>query len=197
LHILGLTGDMGAGKTYVANLFRRRGWPVFDADATVHRLQGPGGEAVAPIKALWPEAVPGDAIDRTALRHIVIGHPDRLKALEAIVHPLVRQERQRFLRRMQARGKRWCVLDIPLLFETDAYRACDRILVVTAAESTRLRRIMRRRGMSEEQARNLLARQIGDAKRRRLADVIIRTDLSRAATFRQLRRLQHDLEAMR
>jgi len=195
--VLGLTGGMGAGKTTVARFMRRAGWPVFDADLTVHGLQAKGGKAVVAIARRWPQAVRDDAVDRMALRRAVIGHPQEIAALEAIIHPLVREERRAFLRRMTRRGVRICVLDIPLLFETGADRDCGAVVVVTAPLAVRLRRVMKRRSLSEEQARHLLARQMSDRDRNRRADHLLRNGLSRGHTARQLKRLITSLESAR
>lgn len=196
MRVLGLTGGMGAGKTTVANIFRRSGWPVFDADATVHRLQAKGGAAIGPIAAQWPQTVRDGAVDRAALRQVVIGHPDQMRLLEQIIHPLVRQARARFLRQAQARKAPWCALDIPLLFETGAERECDITLVVTAPLSVRLQRIMRRRSITETQARALVARQMNDTERQKRADIVIRTGLSRRHTLVQVQKLQRQLEKL-
>ena len=195
--VLGLTGGMGAGKTTVARFMRRVGWPVFDADLAVHGLQAKGGKAVSAIARRWPQAVRDDAVDRMALRRAVIGHPQEIAALEAIIHPLVREERRAFLRRMTRRGVRICVLDIPLLFETGADRDCGAVVVVTAPLAVRLRRVMKRRSLSEEQARHLLARQMSDRDRNRRADHLLRNGLSRGHTARQLKRLITSLESAR
>ena len=196
MRVLGLTGGMGAGKSTVARFFRRAGWPVFDADLVVHSLQAKGGAAVPEIARLWPHTVRDGAVDRMALRRAVIGSPDQIAALEAIMHPLVRQARRRFLSRMRRRGVRTCLLDIPLLFETGADRDCDAVIVVTAPLAVRLRRIMRRRSLSEEQARALLARQMSDKERNRRADHLLHNGLSRGHTARQMKRLISQLETM-
>lgn len=193
--VLGLTGGMGAGKTYVATLFSRYHWPVFDSDQSVRRLQALNGAAVAPIRALWPEAVCDGAVDRIALRAAVIGQPARLRQLEAIMHPLVRADRGRFLRCARAKGARWVVLDIPLLFETHADAECDEVLVITAPAALRARRVMLRRSLTQHQARALIDRQMPDVERVRRANYVIRTGLSRGETFRQFVRLKSRLEA--
>lgn len=192
--VVGLTGGMGAGKTSVARLFRRAGWPVFDADRAVHRLQARGGAAVPAIAGIWPQAVRDGAVDRMALRHAVIGKPDCIAALEAIVHPLVRKARRDFIARMRRRGVRYCVLDIPLLFETGAEQDCNCVVVVTAPLAVRMQRVMRRRSLSADQARALLARQMNDRERVRRADHVLRNGLSRGHTALQMKRLIAKLE---
>ncbi|WP_336760105.1 dephospho-CoA kinase [Asaia sp. VD9] len=189
MRVLGLTGGMGAGKTTVARFLRRAGWPVFDADAAVHVLQARGGAAVAAIACRWPDCVRDGAVDRSALRRAVIGQPAEIATLEAIIHPLVRRARRVFLGQMRRRSVAICVLDIPLLFETGADRDCDAVIVVTAPLDIRLRRIMRRRSLTEPQARALLARQMSDSERNRRADILLRNGLSRGHTARQMKRL--------
>jgi len=180
---------MGAGKTTVARFLRRAGWPVFDADAAVHVLQARGGAAVAAIARRWPDCVRDGAVDRSVLRQAVIGQPAEIATLEAIIHPLVRRARRVFLGQMRRRSVAICVLDIPLLFETGADRDCDAVIVVTAPLDIRLRRIMRRRSLTEPQARALLARQMSDSERNRRADILLRNGLSRGHTARQMKRL--------
>ncbi|RUT26592.1 dephospho-CoA kinase [Asaia sp. W19] len=189
MRVLGLTGGMGAGKTTVARFLRRAGWSVFDADAAVHVLQARGGEAVPAIARRWPDCVRNGAVDRSALRQAVIGQPAEIVTLEAIIHPLVRRARRVFLGQMRRRSVAICVLDIPLLFETGADRDCDAVIVVTAPLDIRLRRIMKRRSLTEPQARALLARQMSDSERNRRADILLRNGLSRGHTARQMKRL--------
>ncbi|MXP63240.1 dephospho-CoA kinase [Roseomonas sp. M0104] len=189
MKILGLTGGIGMGKSTAANTFRRLGVPVFDADATVHRLQGRGGRAVAPIGAAFPGAVRDGMVDREALRRAVLGNPAALNRLEGIVHPLVRAEERRFLGGARRAGRRLVVLDIPLLFETGAEARCDAVVVVSAPAPVQRARVLARRGMTPERLAAILARQTPDAEKRRRADFVIRTGLSRAHARRAIRRL--------
>ena len=193
MKVWGLTGGIGMGKSTAANTFRRLRIPVFDADAAVHRLQGPGGAAVRPIEAAFPgttQGTPrGPAVDREALRRAVIGHDAALNRLEAIVHPLVRREERRFLAAARRHGARLAVLDIPLLFETGSERRVDKVIVVTAPAATQRARVLRRRGMTEERLRAILARQVTDGLRRRRADHLVHTGLSRHHAQRAVRRL--------
>lgn len=181
------------GKSTASSTFRRLRVPVFDADAAVHRLQGPGGAAVRPIEAAFPgttrETPRGRAVDREALRRAVLGHDAALKQLEAIVHPLVRREERRFLAAARRRGVRLAVLDVPLLFETGGERRVDAVVVVTAPAAIQRARVLRRRGMTEERLRAILARQVPDPLRRRRADHLVHTGLSRHHAQRAVRRL--------
>jgi dephospho-CoA kinase len=172
LIIVGLTGGIGMGKSTAAAVFRRRHIPVFDADATVHRLQAPGGAAVPAIDAAFPGIV-----------------SDGLRRLEALVHPLVRQAERAFLRRCRRRGARLVVLDIPLLFETGQADRCDSVIVVSAPASVQRTRVRQRRQVSEAQAAAMIARQMPDAEKRRRADFVVRTGLSRYAAQAALKRL--------
>src|SRR5467141_1570069 len=123
--ILGLTGSIGMGKSTTAKLFEEAGVPVYDADASVHRLYG--GEAAPAIEAAFPGATVDGKVDRDRLAARVIGDPAAMKRLEGIVHPLVRREQERFLRDAEAAGATVAVLDIPLLFETGGERCCDAV----------------------------------------------------------------------
>ncbi|GBQ92294.1 dephospho-CoA kinase [Gluconobacter albidus] len=197
MRIIGLTGGMAAGKSTVATLFRRAGVPVFDADACVRVLQGEEGKALPLIEKTFPGTVADGHLDRVALREVVRARPDALKRLEAIMHPLVRTEREHFLKQCRARKERFCVLDIPLLMEIGEDRRCDLVVVAQAPMNTRLARI-RQRGrsggrMSVADAKGLLARQINDHERRRRADIVIRTGLSRGHAARQVHALLHRL----
>jgi dephospho-CoA kinase len=193
MKILGLTGGIGMGKSTAANAFRRLGVPVFDADATVHRLQGRGGRAVGPIGAAVPGPVREGKVDREALRRAVLGDPAALARLERIVHPLVRAEERRFLARARARGEKLVVLDIPLLFETGGERRVDEVVVVSAPPAVQRARVLLRRGMTAERLAAILARQTPDAQKLRRADHVIRTGLSRHHAQRAIRRLVRSL----
>jgi dephospho-CoA kinase len=184
---IGLTGSIGMGKSFVARIFSQLGVPVFDADACVHRLQAAGGAAVAPIEARFPGTTGPQGVNRKALGARVIGNPAEMAALEAIIHPLVGQERQRFLRRNRARPM--VVLDIPLLFETQGDRKVDVVLVVSAPASVQRRRVMARPGMTQARFYAIRASQMPDREKRRRADVIIETARPKWATRAQVVRL--------
>jgi dephospho-CoA kinase len=190
--VLGLTGSIGMGKSTAAATLRRLGVPVHDADATVHRLLGPGGAAVALVARAFPGSAVEDArtrrmrIDRAVLGRLVFADAAALHRLEAILHPLVRMDEQRFRRRMASRHCRLVVLDIPLLFESGGDRRCDATLVVTAPARIQRARVMARKGMTEERFATILAKQMPDAEKRRRADFVVRTGLGRNATLRHL-----------
>lgn len=189
MRVIGLTGGIGMGKSTVAAQFRRAHIPVFDADAAVHALQAPGGAALPPIAAAFPGSVANGVLDRAALRAAVL--PDRaaLKRLEAIMHPLVRRAEQRFLQSARRRQAPAAVLDIPLLLEAGGSRRVDSVLVVSAPRDVQIHRVLRRGKMSRAQILQVIARQMPDAEKRRRADIVIRTGLSRHLTWRQVRRI--------
>ncbi len=195
MKIIGLTGGIGMGKSTAAAVFRRARIPVFDADATVHALQAPGGAALGPIAAAFPATVQNGALDRAALRRAVLGRPEALTRLEAILHPLVRRAERGFLAKARRTRRRLAVLDIPLLFETGGAARVDVVVVVSAPRAVQAARLRRRRGMDEAQLAAVLARQTPDAEKRRRADVVIRTGLSRHHAQRALRRLILELLA--
>lgn len=171
MFILGLTGSIGMGKTATARLFAEEGVPVHDADAAVHRLYE--GEAVPLIEAAFPGTTEPGRVDREKLARHVVGDVAALKRLEAIVHPLVRQEETRFLAEASARGAKIAVLDIPLLYETGGESRVDAVVVVTAPEHVQRARVMERPGMTLEKMEALLAKQMPDAEKRRRADFIV------------------------
>jgi dephospho-CoA kinase len=193
--ILGLTGGIGMGKSTAAAAFRRARIPVFDADAAVHRLQARGGHAVRAIEAAFPGTVRDGAVDRVALRQAVLGKPDALARLEAILHPMVRQEERSFVARARRRGDRAVVLDIPLLFETGGDARVDRVVVVSAPRSVQMQRIRARRRMSAADIAAVIARQMPDAEKRRRADVVVHTGLSRHHALRTISRLIREVLA--
>ncbi len=188
--VWGLTGGIGMGKSTAARLFIARRIPVFDADAAVHGLQARGGAAVRPVARAFPQGVKDGAVDREALRRIVLADPAALRVLEGIIHPLVRREEARFLQRARRRGARLAVLDIPLLFETRRdLRGVDATLVVSAPAAVQAVRVLRRPGMNPARLAAIRARQMPDAEKRRRATHVVRTGLSRFHTVAQLRRL--------
>ena len=189
MKVLGLTGSIGMGKSTAANTFRRLRIPVFDADAAVHRLQARGGSAVRPIEASFPGTTKDGRVDREALRSRVLGDPAALARLERIVHPLVRRAELAFLAAARRRGERLAVLDIPLLLETGGRRRVDQVIVVSAPPAVQRARVLARRGMTPERLAAILARQMPDALKRKQADQVVHTGLSRHAAQRHIRRI--------
>ena len=174
--IIGLTGSIGMGKTETARMFAEQGIPVSESDAIVHRLYDRNGAAVTPVGAAFPDVVVGSRIDRERLARHLHAHPQDFTRLEAIVHPLVRAEQEKFLAEARRRGNRLAVLDIPLLFETGRDRDVDKVVVVSAPAEVQRRRVLARPGMSEEKFAAILSRQVPDAKKRERADFIVDSD---------------------
>jgi dephospho-CoA kinase len=186
---LGLTGSIGMGKSTTAKMFADEGVPVFDADAEVHRLYAVGGGAVEPVEAAFPGMTRGGAVDREALSARVVGRPEALARLEAIVHPLVGAAREAFLDRAERSGHRVVVLDIPLLFEFGREDEVDAVVVVTAPHHVQRERVLERPGMTVERFDALHARQVPDADKRARADFVIDTSAGHAPAREQVRQI--------
>ena len=174
---VGLTGSIGMGKSTTAAMFAAEGVPVYDADAEVHALYAKGGAAVEPLEAAFPGVVVDGAVDRAKLSHQVVGKPDELKRLEAIVHPLVGESRIGFFQDAVAAGADIVILDIPLLFETGGEKRMDAVVVVTAPADLQRQRVLARPGMDEAKLDAILARQMADAEKRARAHFVIDTSL--------------------
>ncbi len=185
--IIGLTGSIGMGKSTVAAMFAAAGVPVFDADAAVHRLQGPDGRLVATIEAAFPGTTSDWGVDRARLGQAVLNDDAAMKRLEAIVHPAVGEERAAFLADNAAAPL--IVFDIPLLFETGGNRAVDTVVVVSASAAVQRARVLARLGMDEAKFAAILARQTPDAEKRARADVVIATDVALDETRASVRRV--------
>jgi dephospho-CoA kinase len=182
---LAITGSIGMGKSTVAAMFAEAGIPVFDADATVRKLQGPGGRLVPQIESRFPGTTRDGAVDRDALSTAVLGDPDELAALEAIVHPAVHHERTRFI--VENGDAAALLFDIPLLFETGGDAAFDKVIVVSAPAEIQHDRVMGRAGMTLEKFDQILARHLPDAQKRERADFVVDTSGSLASTRDQVR----------
>lgn len=195
MKVIGLTGGIGMGKSTAARAFTRARIPVFDADAAVHQVQAKGGRAVRLIERAFPGSTKDGAVDRTALRAAVLGKPEALKQLEHILHPMIEAEQRRFVQHARRRACVAAVLDVPLLFEVKWDRFCDMTVTVSAPKAIQIHRVRLRGRMSEADIRNVIARQMPDREKRRRADVVIRTGLSRFATQRAMRLLIQSLRA--
>jgi dephospho-CoA kinase len=185
--VLGLTGSIGMGKSTAAAVLRSFRLPLFDADQIVHRLLQANGAAVGPVVAAFPELGTGiDGIDRRLLGSRVFTDQAALARLEAIIHPMVEEAEKRFLAHAYARRTSIVVLDIPLLFETGSERRCDYVLVVSAPKFLQRQRVLRRPGMSERRFAAILEQQMPDAEKRKRADFVVSTGLSRNLSLRRL-----------
>ncbi len=185
--VLGLTGSIGMGKSTVAQMFRDEGVPVFDADACVHGLQGPGGALVAAIESAFPGTTGPDGVNRAALGRAVLGDDSAMRRLEAIVHPAVQAERTAFL--TAHADTPLVVVDVPLLLETGGDKAVDKVLVVSAEPAVQEARVLARLGMTKEKFAAILARQLPDVEKRARADHVIATDIPLAETREKVRAL--------
>jgi dephospho-CoA kinase len=187
MRTIGLTGSIGMGKSAVAQIFADEGIAVFDADAAVRRLQGPGGRLLPAIEAAFPGTTGPDGVDRAELGARVFGDDAAIKRLEAIVHPAVGEERAAFLARHDDNDM--VVFDIPLLFETGGDRNVDVVVVVSADAATQQARVLARPGMTRERLADILSRQTPDAEKRARADHIIATDCPMDQTRAAVRRV--------
>lgn len=186
MKVVGLTGSVGMGKSTAAKMLRRMGVPVYDADAAVHRMMRRGGIAVAKVAAAFPGVERDGAIDRAALGQRVFGDGPAMKRLEAIIHPLVREDERLFLAAMKRRNTKLVVMDVPLLFESGRQKRYDATMVVTAPPFVQRARVMARPGMTAARFAAIKARQMPDVEKRRRADFIIPTGLGRAVTWNHL-----------
>ena len=186
---IGLTGSIAMGKSETARLFAQLGIPVYDADAAVHRLYAKGGAAVAPIAAVFPDAIVDGAVDRTRLARAVTDDPAALRRLEALVHPLVAEERERVIADAERVGADLVVLDIPLLFETGGEKDVDAVVVVSAPAEVQEARVLARPGMTIEKLRAIQARQMPDAEKRGQADFVIDTSRGIAHAFESVKQI--------
>ncbi len=185
--VIGLTGSIGMGKSTVAKMFAQAGAPSFDSDAAVHELYAPGGAALVPIGAAFPGVVSGGGVDRAALSARVVGDAEAMRRLEAIVHPLVRQEQARFIAAQREAGADYVVLDIPLLLELGRASEVDVVVVASAPLAMQRARVLARPGMTEEKFERLLALQMPDAEKRARADFVIDTGADIETTRAQVR----------
>lgn len=192
--VIGLTGSIGMGKSTVTKMFAEEGAPGFDSDAAVHALYAAGGAAVGPVEAAFPGVTKNGAIDRAALSARVVGDPEKIKALELIVHPLVRQAQMQFLQDQRDTGAPFVVLDIPLLFEGSGAKFVDKTVVVSAPAEVQRARVLARPGMTVEKFEAILALQMPDAEKRARADFVIDTSGSFDDTRAQVRAV---LDALR
>jgi dephospho-CoA kinase len=184
---IALTGSIGMGKSTVAEMFKRAGVPVFDADAIVRKLQAPGGGLVDRIGELFPGTIRSGTLDRECLAHIVLADRDKLAALEAIVHPAVRDARDDFI--AEHKDSPVLIFEIPLLFETGGEKEFDKVVAVSAPPDIQRERVLSRPAMTAAKLESIIARQMPDEEKRRRADFVIDTGADLSTTERQVREI--------
>lgn len=185
--VIGLTGSIGMGKSAVAQMLREAGVPVFDADAEVRALQGPGGAALPAIEAAFPGTTGAEGLDRLALGQAVFGDAAALGRLEAIMHPMVRDAQARF---MAGHADAPVVaVDVPLLFEKGGWRSVDATMVVSAPFEVQRERVLARPGMTVEKFERIVAAQMPDAEKRARADFVVDTGCGLEETRAAVRRI--------
>lgn len=171
--LLGLTGSIGMGKSTTAKLFEEAGVPVYDADATVHKIYE--GEAVPAVEAAFPGVTVNGRVDRQKLSAMVVNNAEAMKRLETIVHPMLRSHQLRFLSDAEKSGAPVAVLDVPLLFETGGEKRVDAVVVVTTTPDVQRERILARENMTHDKLAAILARQLPDEEKRARADFVVDT----------------------
>ena len=182
---IALTGSIGMGKSTVAKMFEAAGVPVFDADAVVRKLQGPGGALIEHIGERFPGCVRAGTLDRDCLAEIVLADPARLADLEGIVHPAVREWRAAFIEEHRAAPA--LIFEIPLLFETGGEKEFDKVIVVSAPAEVQRARVLGREGMTSDKLDSILRRQMPDAEKRKRADFVVDTGTDLSTTESQIR----------
>jgi dephospho-CoA kinase len=187
--VIGLTGSIGMGKSTASAMLRRKGLPIFDADATVHQLMGVGGSAVAAVEEAFPGVVKNGAVDRPELGKRVFGDSAKLKQLERILHPRVGQAERAFLASVARQRLPMAVRDVPLLFETGGEKRCDATIVVSAPAHIQASRVLARPGMTMERLEQIRSKQMPDAKKRQRADFVVPTGLGKRVTWDALGRV--------
>ena len=195
--VLGVTGSIAMGKSTVSSMLSHLNSPIHDADKTVHELMNANGRAYYEIAKSFPAAVQANGIDRTKIGQEVFGNPEKLKELEDILHPLVREARDKFIRQQNRYKSRLVILDVPLLYETGGDKDCDKVVVVSAPYFIQRQRALARQGMTQTKFNDILKRQLPDREKRRRADVVIPTGLGKAHTYRVLKRLIRDLKEIK
>lgn len=181
---LGLTGSIGMGKSTAVAIFAKHGIPVWDADEAVRRIYEPNGGGGRALMKIVPEAVSDGncRVNKAKLKEAIDSDPSLLARIEAVVHPLVKQDRESFFRSAESSGAELAIAEIPLLFETQADKEFDAVAVASTSASTQRRRVMQRANMTSERFDQMLQRQLPDSEKRRRADYIIRSDSMETST---------------
>ena len=195
--VLGVTGSIAMGKSTVSTMLSHLNNPLHDADKTVHGLMSVNGKAYHEIAKSFPGAIRINGVDRRKLGQEVFGNPEKLKQLENILHPLVREARNQFVKQQSRDRSRLVILDVPLLYETGGDKDCDKVLVASAPYFIQKQRALARHGMTQKKFHDILKRQLSDREKRRRADFIVPTGLGKAHTYRALKRLIRNLIKVR
>ncbi|MCE3231862.1 MAG: coaE [Rickettsiaceae bacterium] len=191
--VVGLTGSIATGKTFVARCFTKLGAAVFDADENVHQLLTYGGEAVKAVREVFPTVYKEGTIDRQALGKIVFKDDIKRKTLEKIIHPLVDSARKEFLKKAEANKIKVVVLEIPLLFETERQSLCDYVVVTTVDAYTQEKRALERNGMTPEKFHAVNKLQMDSREKVKRADFVIDTSVSEFSVFRDVKKIMKNL----
>ena len=191
--VLGVTGSIAMGKSTVSTMLSCLNNPIHDADKTVHDLMDVNGAVYHEIAERFPNAVEVNGVNRKKLGQEVFGNPKKLTELENILHPLVREARDNFIRQQNRYKSKLVILDIPLLYETGGEKQCDKVLVVSAPYFIQRQRVLARQGMTRTKFHDILKRQLPDYEKRKRADFVVPTGLGKAYTYKTLKRLVRSL----
>ena len=184
--ILGLTGSIGMGKTTTAKMFAKYGIPVWEADTSVHKLYSKEGEAVELFKEKFPSSIVNNEVNRAELKKLINDDERNLKTIETLIHPLVSNDRKRFVKAAEKKNIPLIVLDIPLLFEKGHEKSVDYIVVVSVTKETQRKRVLKRNTMTPEMVEKILKIQMSDEEKRQKADFVIITDTLEQAEIKVL-----------
>ena len=184
--ILGLTGSIGMGKTTTAKMFAKYGIPVWEADTSVHKLYSKEDEAVELFKEKFPSSIVNNEVSRAELKKLINDDERNLKTIETLIHPLVSNDRKRFVKAAEKKNIPLIVLDIPLLFEKGHEKSVDYIIVVSVTKETQRKRVLKRNTMTSEMVEKILKIQMSDAEKRQKADFVIITDTLEQAEIKVL-----------
>jgi len=189
MRILGITGGIGAGKTTAVGLLRHLNIPIHCSDHAVHKALKEDKTVIQKVQSQWPSVVQNGQIMRRALGEIVFNNHQALDILEKILFPEVYKSQKRFLKKHARLRNQWVVLDIPLLFETNAQKRLDAVASLMASEETRIQRVMRRPNVKFQTLKGVLERQVNDRTRKLNSDFLLQSGLSRASLMPQLKKV--------
>lgn len=192
--IVGLTGSIATGKSFVASYFSNLGASVFDSDKAAHNLLSFGGEAVDKVAEIFPKSLDSGAINRDILRDIVLKDSSKLSQLESIIHPLIKKEREVFFESCRNRGDKFVIWDSPLLIEKKLYKECDKIILTVVSEDLQKKRVEQRSKMNNEQFEFINKIQLNSEDKLPLVDYVIDSSLSKENVFNKVKQVVEDLK---